>query len=352
MRTARIVIAAVIASAALAGCTSTIAVRHSAVIRGVSMPRYYVTMAGATAVVRNPASGRVTGSVRLPVTISRGEDVTSLTVSAAGDRHFVIEVSNGGDLPGVSEDTFYTLSVSAGGRPGTPAELHVSSGGVPVTGVALSPDGTMLALSLMHEPPLLAKLFYGDVEVIDLRTGASRKWSGAGAPDYWPGVPFWAGDRTLDVPWWHGNSRSGSPADVTGIRQLDASAAGGSLLTARLIAFPAADRGLQSAVITSGGAQIDATSCSAGRNDTATARVVELSAADGRLVRVLRSQTATFRNAADAKDAAAGPCSVLSADATGRYILVQAFAFGRIADGSFSALPSPAPGQLYVSAAW
>jgi hypothetical protein len=184
----------------------------------------------------------------------------------------------------VADAIVFRLTVSPGGRPEGLDRLNFDSKGVPVTGAALSPDGRMLALSLTHEFP--AGPLYGSVEVINVTTGAARTWSGQSAPGYWPGIPSWAGHGTVAVPWWHSTSPGMIPAEITGIRQLDAAAAGRSLAAARLIAFPASVPGLQSAMITPGGSQVIASSCRAG-NHTATARVIELSATNGRLVRVL-----------------------------------------------------------------
>ena len=86
------------------------------------------------------------------------------------------------------------------GRPGQPTELPGPPEGAPLTGMALSPDGTMLALSLEHGFPAgqRAPAPYGSIEVINLVTGASRTWTGPSAPGYWPGAPTWGnGDRTL-----------------------------------------------------------------------------------------------------------------------------------------------------------
>ena len=38
--------------------------------------------------------------------------------ASADGRHFVIVVSRGGDLPGVSDDTLFRLTLSPDGRPG------------------------------------------------------------------------------------------------------------------------------------------------------------------------------------------------------------------------------------------
>jgi len=218
-----------------------------------------------------------------------------------------------------------------------------------VIGAALSPDGSTLALSLVHEFP--PGPLYGSVEVINVASGATRTWTSQSAPGYFPGVPTWSSGATVVLPWWHSTSQSMSPAEITGVRDLDLAAPGGSLAAARLVAFPAAAPGLQSAVIAPGGGDVIASSCRAGHH-TATARIIELSATDGRLVRVLRTQTARFANDADAQDAIASTCQVLSVTGDGDQVLVQAFAFGRIDNGVFASLPGTTPGVLPVSAAW
>jgi hypothetical protein len=312
------------------------------------MPGYYVVVAGQEVVVRASGDGHVTGSVAIPVPAGTPQSpVGGEPFGSADGRHFVVVVSRGGDLPGVADTTLFRLTVSSAGRPGELSQLDFDSQGMPVTGAALSPDGRMLALSLMHEFP--AGPLYGSVEVINVASGATRTWSGQSSPGYWPGTPSWSGDGTVVVPWWHSISQSTIPAEITGIRQLDAAARGGSLAAARLIAFPASVPGLESAMIASG--DVIASSCRAG-NHTATAKVIELSATNGRLVRVLRTQTARVRNDADAQDAIMSTCQVLSVGGGGDQVLVQAFAFGRIDNGVFTPLPGTTPGVLPVSAAW
>jgi len=153
------------------------------------------------------------------------------------------------------------------------------------------------------------------------------------------------------VPWWHDIGHDMGPAEITGVRQLDAAAPGGSLAAARLIAFAAPVAGLESALITPGGGEVITSSCRAGHH-TATGRIAELSATDGRLVRVLRAQTARFGNDADAQDAIFSTCQVLSVAGDGNHVLVQALAFGRIDNGVFTSLLGTTPRVLPVSAAW
>ncbi len=315
------------------------------------MPRHYVVVAGLEVVVRASGDGQVTGSVAIPGLAGTARAFAGAAAFGGADsRHFVIAVSRGGDLPGVADVTLFRLAVSADGRPGRLVKLNFDSEGVPVTGVALSPDGRMLALSLMHEFAPAGGI-YGSVELINMVTGATRTWTGRDAPGYWPGIPSWAGDGTLIVPWWHSAAQSMLPARITGVRELDLAGPGGSLLAARLVAFPAPGPGLESALIAPGGGAVIASSCRAGpRPDTATARVVELSAADGRLIRVLRTQTARFRTRADVQDAIQSTCRVLSV--AGGHVLIQAFAFGRIDNGVFTSLSGLSPGVLPVSAAW
>ena len=348
--------AAVVCAAALSACTTS---QHSpaSVPAGVSlplpggMPRYYVVVAGPEITVRASADGHVTGSAAIPVPAGNARSsVGGEPFASADDRHFVIVVSRGGDLPGVADVSLFLLTVSQDGRPGKLSRLNFDSRGVPVIGAALSPDGRMLALSLVNEFPPPGAL-YGSVEVINVAGGATRTWTGRSTPGYWPGVPSWAGDGTVVVPWWHDVGHGMIPAEITGVRYLDLAAPGGSLAAARLVAFPAPVAGLASALIGPGGGDVITSSCRAGHH-TATVRVAELSATDGRLVRVLRAQTARFGNDADAQDAVFSTCQVLAVAGDGDHVLVQAFAFGRIDNGVFTSLPGTTPRVLPVAAAW
>jgi hypothetical protein len=353
-----VVAAAAVCVAALSGCTAS---QHSpaTVPAGVSlplpggMPGYYVVVAGREVVVRASGDGHVTGSVAIPGPAGNPiSPVGGEPFASADGRRFVIVVSRGGDLPGVADVTLFLLTVSPGGRPGKLSRLNFDSKGVPVIGAALSPDGRMLALSLVQEFP--PGPLYGSVEVINVARGTTRTWTGRGAPGYWPGVPAWA-DGTVAVPWWHDTGHGMIPAEITGVRDLDLglglAAPGGSLAASRLIAFPAPVAGLASALITPGGGDVITSSCRAGHH-TATVRVAERSATDGRLVRVLRTQTTRFGNDADAQDAVFSTCQVLSVAGDGDHVLVQAFAFGRLDNGVFTSLPGTTPRVLPVSAAW
>jgi hypothetical protein len=348
--------AAVVCVAALSACTasprSPVSVPLGAPLpRPGGMPGYYVVVAGLDVVVRASGNGHVMGSIAIPVPEGNAiSPVSGEPFASTDDRHFVIVVSRGGDLPGVADVTLFRVSVSPDGRPGELSQLNFDSQGVPVIGAALSPDGKMLALSLVNEFPPPGAL-YGSVEIINVASGATRTWTGRSAPGYWPGVPAWASDGSVVVLWWHDTGNGMDPAEITGVRWLDAAAPGGSLTAAPLAAFPVPVPGLQSAMIAPGGGEVIGSSCRAGHR-TATARVIELSATNGQLIRVLRTQTARFGNDADAADAVFSQCQVLSVAGDGDHVLVQAFAFGRIDNGVSTPLPGTTPRVLPVAAAW
>jgi hypothetical protein len=362
MRAVKAVAAAAVCVAALSACTAgqrfTVSVpANISLPRPGGMPGFYLVVAGLEVVVRSSADGRVTGSVAIPVPAATGRtSVGGQAFGSADGRHFVIVVSRGGDLPGVAAVTLFQLTVSPDGRPRGLGQVAFDNQGMPVIGAALSSDGRMLALSLVHEFP--PGSLYGSVKVINLISGETRTWTGQSTPGYWPGVPAWASDDTVVVPWWHSAVGMNParppgmiPAVITGIRQIDAAEPGGSLPVARLAAFPAPLPGLKSAVIAPGGGQLVASSCTAAGH-TATARVVELSAANGQLIRVLRTQTTRFGNDVDATGAVTLQCEVLSVAGDGAHVLVQAFTFGRIDNGVFTSLPGASPLVLPVSAAW
>jgi len=316
------------------------------------MPAYYVVVAGLDVVVRASADGHVAGSVAIPVPAGTPRAVVAGEVfGGLDDRHFVVVVSRGGDLPGVSEDTLFLLTVSPDGRPGRLDRLAFDNKGVPVTGAALSPDGATVVLSMTNGFP--GQSLYGSVVLINVLTGATRTWTGQEAPGYWPGIPSWAGDGTVTVPWWHSVSASTMPADLTGVRELNLASPGGSLLAAPLVTYPAPVTGLQSAMIAPGGGYVVASTCRSGPGrHTGTAKIIELSPATGRVVEVLRTQTTRFGNNADVEDAIFSTCRVLSAVDGGGLVLAQAFGFGRIDGRAFTSLPGTSPHVLPVSAAW
>ncbi len=319
-----------------------------------SVPRYYVSASDTGpqlyAYVRASADGRVTGRVLVPVAAFNSRTLTTWWVAAAADdRHFVITTSTGGDLPGVQEVAVFRLAVSASGQAGRLTKVRFDNRGDTMTGLALSPDGGSLAVSLNREfPP--GRGSSSSVDVIDLATGALQSFS-VGANPYSAGVPLWGSDgRTLMFPVWYTTTSGARSITSVETIHVPASAEAGQSFQETLFSTPV--RGISTAILIGDGTHLVGSSCATGQGNTATASILELSATDGRMVRVLRTQSARFPSRDAAQQAVAMTCSVLSADPSGRHLLTQAFTFGRIDDGAFRALPGASADDLYAAAAW
>lgn len=319
-----------------------------------AMPRYYLTLqpagAGLKAVVRASSDGRVTGSIAVPGT--RG--ICSWEVAgAADDSRFVINgtdcMEGGHSTGGHSTGGLFTLAVSAAGRPGELTALPAPGSGFQ-WGMALSPDGTMLALSQLIASTT-SQLVYGSVEIVNLVTGTARTVSLRDAPGYWPGVPLWTdGDLALSVPWWHVASGGllAYGTTLAGIREFAVSPASATAIPGPVHRFPTpVTVSTGATLLTNGGQDILRESCPASGQDSGTAQVIELSAATGRTLRVLHTQPLP----GSGKDPEVDPCWVLSADPTGQHILIQAYSFGRLDNGVFTPLPGLQDGAN-LSAAW
>ena len=110
-------------------------------------------MSVTEAVIRDSATGRITGTVK----IVTDDFPAPVTVAAApDDRSFIIGTyepdPKGTQATGYQEYRFFRLPISADGKPGHLTELPAYP--VPmyafVEGIALSPDGTLLAVSSMY----------------------------------------------------------------------------------------------------------------------------------------------------------------------------------------------------------
>jgi hypothetical protein len=326
----------------------------------VAMPRYYVTISQYVfhpeAVVHESASGKVTGRVAIP---SAMRPAVSLVTSAADDRSFVIGAYETGPA-GSLDLRLFRLHITAGGRPGPltqlpgvaiPALSKVEA--VAIEGIALSPDGTTLAVSLQYQGPSMEPLHYGGIEVINLVTGTTRTWTSR-RYFYWPGPPSWVdGDRMIAFTWWHDTNLLGSTV-LAGIRELDTGAPGADLLDSRLIPGPSGPS-ITSALVTPDGRHVIASTsldhqAPGDRGGTVSCQIVELSMPAGRVIRVFRTQTARY-HAIGGESPLESSCSVLSLDPSGTHDLTVCLQLGRIDNGAFTALPG-APAPELVAAAW
>ena len=213
------------------------------------VPRYFAAltrtaavqvMGGEAAVVRSTLTGRVLATVAPPPPYR-----IFTWVSAAGDdRTFVLAAqrywpigSGQAGMPAQNRDNttpvvFFRLAFDPATHTAKLARLAVP-GTIPsaqLAGMAVSPDGTRLALDLRRST--------SSIQVVTLATGAIRSWAGQGGG--WTGnnkrfghVFSWTADgTTLEFQQWE----PGGPADI---RLLDTTAPGTSLASAKIVlTFP------------------------------------------------------------------------------------------------------------------
>ena len=210
----------------------------SSYVASGQVPRYCVTIESrgnpnfnpSYAVVRATVTG--TALATIPTSVPHGTVVA--VTAAAGDRTFVLDeqmfVATDSNANQFFEPrTFYLVRLGASGRPGTPTRLPMTvPGGELVTGLALSPDGSELAIAVepgnVKNDPNLQQ-----IRVYTLATGAVRTWSGDGTIGFGPDDArslSWADDeRTLAFYW----AAAGSGVHTI-VRLLDIETGGGNLL--------------------------------------------------------------------------------------------------------------------------
>ena len=326
-----------------------------------ALPRYYLTfnyvadqkvqgLDVTEAVIRASATGRITGTVK----IVTDDNPAPVTVTAApDDRSFIIGTyepgPKGTKAAGNQEYRFFRLPVSAAGKPGHLTELL--SYPVPtsafVEGIALSPDGTLLAVSSIYSQDRQNGPKGGKVEVINLVTGKVRIWTvGTQQGHYYePGPPSWAdGNRMIAFAWLRSESLTNDTMTMAGVRLLDTATPGDNLMDSRVIVSPKAVSGtISSVLITPDGRDVLVAAYrnvpSGANRGAVTAQIAEVPTAGSGPVRVL--YTVTTRYPPNTWGYLTEIVQVQSLDPTGRYALVQGFQFGwlDLDLGRFTPLP-------------
>jgi hypothetical protein len=205
-------------------------------------PPYYVALttaagpasAGAAAVVRRTATGQEVAQVAAP---GRGDRFT-MVAAAPDDRTFVLGSQPAdADLPASARPTaptaFYLLRFDPARRQARLRQLPVPPATEPVSGLALSPDGTKLAVATT--PPGQMK-----ITVSTLATSTSRTWTGpwsrhVPAPAF--NSLYWTNPGKVTFGWWAANS----------VRRLDLTAPETSLRAASTV-LPGVAWGMSTAV--------------------------------------------------------------------------------------------------------
>jgi hypothetical protein len=268
------------------------------------VPPYYVSLSppsrtsilgGRRAEVRATATGAILATIRPPrpfgafTWVSGAPDDRTFVLAA--QRFWTIAPGNRGTEATIRDDTtptrFFKLIFTSSARTARLTELP-GAGQVnrsqQLAGVALSPDGTRLALDLRRS-----------IQVITLASGAKRVWRWPGGG--WVGnfkpygqVLSWTADgRNLAFQQWGGKFDS-----TAHVRVLDTAAPGASLQAAKLVvAFPnkagALTLGSENTLITPDGSKIVVgTMTQAPKSPYATAlEITEFSVRTGKIVRSL-----------------------------------------------------------------
>jgi hypothetical protein len=209
----------------------------SSYVASGKVPRYYVSVEShgnpnfnpSYAVVRATATGAARGTI-VP---AAGRTVLAVT-AAADDKTFILDTgpwvsSSSNANQSFEPRSFIQLTLSSAGYLQSLKGLSVSvPAGQLMTGFALSPDGSKLALAIQpgnnkHEPDLT------EVKVVTLATGAVLTWTANGTigfgPDDARSLSWPKNERTLAFDW-EGNG----PGIHTGIWLLSLDSGGGSLL--------------------------------------------------------------------------------------------------------------------------
>lgn len=298
--------------------------------------------------IHDSRTGRVVASVPL----ERGAGPIPSVAASADDRSFAVAATEHLAHSSLAVRLFL-VQISPSGRPQVlVAGMRLTSPGSAdtVTGLALSPDARMLAVTV--EVPTSGFHPRGQLELISLaRYKVTRTWlGGAGIPS----DPAWrAGGRKLGFLWWdHINGPVTNFTARTRERLLDTTAPGSSLLgSSTVIAAAPAGKFLQSAVLSADGRALLGTwyhniTFGHGRG-TAVVDFGRLGL-NGRRPVVIQQRTVHFRGPTQEGEADSS-CNVLSVAGRDHAALVQCPGLERAQAGWITPLPSL--GQ-YPVAAW
>jgi hypothetical protein len=306
------------------------------------VPRYYLTLdqprSGhvARAVVHSLATGAALASARIPL-----QDGESPSVTGAADARTFIVVDNTRQAPGHGYGVrFYRLRVGPDGRTVRLDRLPIKVWPLAVDDVALSPDGSRLAIA--EQSCRGNRCQYSRIQVRSLVTGATKTWrtGASGAPWHLS----WAAGGHLVGFLWESGLHSPPATQRDGYRLLNVAGPAGDLLPAGAVApvSPNPDGDIPPAFVTPDGRAFitSSTRIVPGRDHhvTVIAKIIKLSARTGRVQRVLYAASArgvpqTYGNAGTLDEQG---CAVLSLDPAGQHPLVQCFLLGRFSFGTLA----------------
>ena len=327
--------------------------QHRAAGPVAAMPRYYLDNSdnGRHVAIRAAATGATLASVAAPA-----GDAFSWLAAAADDRRFVVaEVSGSGRHQVTS---FHLLRLTANGQVASwsPVSYTNTAGpaGLAVTGLAMNPDASMLAIAITPLP-VSGSTASGPSRITEvaLATGAvARSWTAPGKVQ--PGELSWVRGGRLSFMITDGRPLPHRPA-ILQLRLLNTASPDGDLLSASsVVRLSGPGSNLSSALVTPDGNEIiawtyvDRPGPGGGLVEENT--LGEFSMRTGTLQRILYGEPAgrTLINNV-------GPFSV---DPSGYHLLFQAqnlygaLTFGRVDNGRFRSLPHPTGSATFIIAVW
>jgi hypothetical protein len=307
------------------------------------------------AAVHDSQTGQQLSQISVP-----GVFGTSPNIAADGsDRTFIINATRPTPNGKNGVTALYRLRVAADGRSEKltrlPVNLLPAGSNDVVDGIAVSPDGTSLAVGLQLYKSAAGNSLdsHGEIALYSLTGGPTRTWTAPGDATASPWSLVWIGGSKLAFVWQ--DQLKGSAAYFfTGrsqIRVLDTSAPGHDLLASRVLLQGGGKLGfIQSAGVGPDGSPINVAAfqvTSIGGKGTATVLLAQVSP-DGTVTKTFVTYTKSY-NGLEQEGAATAPCQVLATDATGQHNVASCPVNGRIDNGAFNLLQR---GSRYGTAAW
>ena len=210
-----------------------------------SVPRYYVELGPVVvgtgggpfkeATVVRTATGKMTATVDSPKPYAG----FNFVAAAGNGRTFVLAAQQ--PFSAQRPEAFFRLSVSPAGHAQlTPLSLPVSAYPGVLTGIALSPNGSQLALASDGHPPWTRGSL---LQVVNLANGTSRQWTWPNVGSEWDFESTqanlaWTNEQTLVFQMPVGNRPAGWPELSSGVletRVLDTAAPGSNLAASRRV---------------------------------------------------------------------------------------------------------------------
>lgn len=309
------------------------------------MPRYYATLSGGSgrmlAAVHDSQTGEVLSQIRVP-----GPPGIYPNIAADGSDLSYVLTATLQERQGRAVPAVYQLRVSADGQSETLTRLPVNvqplSRDDVLDSLAVSPDGSELAVALQISHSASKLEMRGEIILYSLTGGPTRTWTAPGDQPALPTDLNWIGKSQLAFVWQ--DQLTGS-ADYffTGrsqIRVLDTSAPGHDLLASRVLLAGGGKLGfIQSASVGPDGSPIDVATfrvTSIGGSGTATMLLAQVSP-NGAVDKTFATYARSYSGLPQ-EGTVSTPCQVLATDATGQDTLATCPGFGRIDGGTFTPL--------------